>query len=87
MTKTVTASKIVRALVKLSPPEFGYVYVYNDKTSFGHSIKVTRWSHAQYSNAARFLQHCGFEVKIRSLPRSGRWGCPTRMVHRLHVVD
>ena len=91
MTKSPTASQIVRALVTLSPPKSRYVY--NDKTSFGHSIKVHGWSKEQTETAAKFLKERGFDVKVKTLTYGadycGNYGfsAGAHTVHRLHVYD
>lgn len=85
MSNSPTASKIVRALVAISPR--AYNFVYNDKTSFGHSIKVHGWSKEQNETAAKLLRERGFDVKVRKITYKtlARWRPQNLTVYRLHV--
>ena len=85
MSNSPTASKIVRSLVAISPRPYNFIY--NDKTSFGHSIKVHGWSKEQTETAAKFLKERGFDVKVRKITYKtlARWRSQHLTVYRVHV--
>ncbi len=76
------ASKIVRALITLDGTG---KKVFNDRVSFGRSIKVWGWSDDQYAKAKQYLEAAGYSVKIvRSRPLKWSW-CKGNAL-RLHVI-
>ena len=86
-----TASKIVRAIVK---EQNRRLHVFNDKRTFGRSIKVWGWTSEDYMNAAQQIRAAGMSVVIREFdaarlvykPATG-WKSEKRIQRRLWVYD
>ena len=90
LSKKPTASELVRML-KTSYDGARYSYFYNDKTSFGRSIKVTGWDLQKYEIAKLLLERHGYQVKLRKLkswPMSRYTRKDTsKYIYRLHVIE
>ncbi len=84
MAKSLTAASFVRSLVDVDRP---YTYVYNDKTKFGRSIKVTGWKLPQYKTAKRVLENAGFTVTISAHKHTAMIFRPDYTQYRLHVKN
>ena len=74
----IAASKIVRALDTLKGREST---IFNDKTTFGRSIKVWGWSEIDYTDAKAHLEDIGYKVKVVRTAKTKY----TRGALRLHV--
>ncbi len=85
-----TASELVRML-KAAYDESRYSYFYNDKTTFGRSIKVTGWNLQKYEVARMLLEKHGYVVKLRKIksrPMSRYTRKDTgKYIYRLHVIE
>ena len=94
-----TASKIVRAIVKEQNRRReaagypGNLYVFNDKRTFGRSIKVWGWAPEDYMNAERQIRAAGMVAEIREFDAARKVYNPVkqklekRIQQRLWVYD